>query len=121
MTTHQEIFAVIMSVTIFVVIITLVRNRKLKEEFSWLWLLIGVAVIIPVFWYDFLVKLTSWIGAVEATTTLFIFSILFLFFIALHSAIKVSQMSIQLKNLAQQISLLEAEKDRISKHIEEHT
>lgn len=79
MTTHQEIFAVIMSVMIFVVIIALVRNRKLKEEFSWLWLLIGIAFLVPVFWYDFLLQLTAWIGAIEATTTLFIFSILFCF------------------------------------------
>lgn len=114
MTTHQEIFAVIMSVMIFVVIIALVRNRKLKEEFSWLWLLIGLAVLIPVFWYDFLLQLTDLIGAVEATTTLFIFSILFLFFIALHSAIKLSQLSNQLKNLGQKVSILEAEKDLTS-------
>ena len=109
MTIHQKIFAIIISFTIFVVIISLVRNRKLREEFSWLWLLTGVVIFVLAVWYDLLVKLTALIGAVAPTTTLFIFSIIFLVLIALHFAIKISQLSDQLKNLAQKISLLEAQ------------
>lgn len=114
MTVHQKVFALIISFTIFVVIISLVRNRKLREEFSWLWLLTGVVVFVLALWYDLLVKLTALIGAVAPTTTLFIFSIIFLVFISLHFAIKVSQLSDQVKNLAQKISLLEAKIDHSS-------
>lgn len=109
MTVHQKVFALIISFTIFVAIISLVRNRKLREEFSWLWLLTGVVVFVLAVWYDLLVKLTALIGAVMPTTTLFIFSIIFLVFISLHLAIKVSQLSDQVKNLAQKVSLLEAQ------------
>lgn len=109
MTVHQKVFALIISFTIFVVIISLVRNRKLREEFSWLWLLTGVVVFVLAIWYDLLVKLTALIGAVTPTTTLFIFSIIFLIFISLHLAIKVSQLSDQVKNMAQKISLMEAQ------------
>jgi hypothetical protein len=114
MTPHQKIFAVIVSLAIFVVIITLVRNRKLKAEYSWLWLLAGLTIFVLVVWYDLLVKLTALIGAVEPTTTLFIFGIIFLIFVSLHFAIKLSQLSDQLKNLAQKISLLEAKIDHSS-------
>jgi hypothetical protein len=114
MTPHQKIFAVFVSIAIFVVIITLVRNRKLRAEYSWLWLLTGLVVFVLVVWYDLLVKLTALIGAVAPTTTLFIFSIIFLVFISLHFAIKISQLSDQLKNLTQKISLLEASIDRSS-------
>lgn len=111
MTMHQKVFALIISFTIFVVIISLVRNRKLREEFSWLWLLTGTVVFFLAIWYDLLVKLTALIGAVTPTTTLFIFSIIFLVFISLHLAIKVSQLSDQVKNMAQKVSLLEAKID----------
>jgi hypothetical protein len=111
MTLHQKIFAVFVSIAIFVVIISLVRNRKLRVEYSWLWLLTGFVVFVLVVWYDLLVKLTALIGAVAPTTTLFIFSIIFLVFVSLHFAIKISQLSDQLKNLAQKISLLEARID----------
>ena len=110
MTLHQKIFAVFVSLAIFVVIISLVRKRKLREEYSWLWLLTGFVIFVLVVWYDLLVKLTALIGAVAPTTTLFIFSIIFLVFVSLHFAIKISKLSDQLKNLAQKISLLEAQK-----------
>ncbi len=115
MTVHQKVFAIIISITIFVVIISLVRNRKLREEFSWLWLLTGFVIFVLAVWYDLLVKLTALIGAVAPTTTLFIFSIIFLVFTALHFAIKVSQLSDQVKNLVQKISLLEAQIDKSSR------
>ncbi len=58
MTLHQKIAAVFISLSIFAVIICLVRNRKLHEEYSWLWLLTGFALTLLVVWYDLLVKLT---------------------------------------------------------------
>ncbi|MBN1664767.1 MAG: DUF2304 domain-containing protein [Deltaproteobacteria bacterium] len=114
MTPHQKIFAISVSLAIFVVIIALVRNRKLRAEYAWLWLLTGLVVFVLVVWYDLLVALTALIGAVAPTTTLFIFSIIFLVFISLHFAIKISRLSNQVKNLAQKISLLEAGKERSS-------
>jgi len=107
MTLHQKIFAIIVSLAIFVVIISLVRNRKLRAEYSWLWLLTGFVIFVLAVWYDLLVKLTALIGAVAPTTTLFIFGIVFLVLVSLHFAIKISQLSDQVKNLAQKISLLE--------------
>ena len=88
----------------------LVKKRKLREEYSWLWLLTGFVMLVLVLWYDLLLYITDLIGAVTATTTLFIFGIIFLILIALHFAIKISSLSDQVKNLAQQVSLLEAEK-----------
>ena len=108
---QQKIFAIIASLSIFVVIVYLVKKGKLKEEYSWLWLLTGAVILLLVVWYDLLLLLTDLIGAVTATTTLFIFGIVFLMLITLHFAIKISTLSDQVKNLAQKLSLLEAEKD----------
>ena len=108
---QQKIFAIIASLSIFVVIVYLVKKGKLKEEYSWLWLLTGAVILLLVVWYDLLLFLTNLIGAVTATTTLFIFGIVFLMLITLHFAIKISTLSDQVKNLAQKLSLLEAEKD----------
>ena len=108
---QQKIFAIIASLTIFVVIVYLVKKGKLKEEYSWLWLLTGAVILLLVVWYDLLLWLTDLIGAVMATTTLFIFGIVFLMLITLHFAIKISSLSDQVKNLAQKLSILEAEND----------
>jgi len=110
MTIQQKIFAVFASILIFVVIINLVKNKKLKEEYSWLWLLTGVVIIMLVLWYDVLLMLTHLIGAVLPTTTLFIFAILFLICLALDFAIKISKLTDQVKNLSQNVSIMEADR-----------
>ena len=113
---QQKIFAIIASLAIFVVIIYLVKKGKLREEYSWLWLLTGAVVLVLVIWYDLLLFLTKLIGAVTPTTTIFIFGIVFLMFISLHFAIKISSLSDQVKNLAQKLSLHEAEKEGKDDH-----
>ncbi len=113
---QQKIFAIIASLAIYVVIIYLVKKGKLREEYSWLWLLTGAVIILLVIWYDLLLFLTNLIGAVSATTTIFIFGIVFLMFISLHFAIKISSLSDQVKNLAQKLSLYEAEKEGKDDH-----
>ncbi len=113
MTVQQKIFGVLVSVLIFIVIVRLVKNGKLREEYSWLWLLTGCIILGLVLWYDALLFLTRVIGAVLPTTTLFIFAILFLVLIALHFAIRISALNNQVKNLAQHVCLLESRiKDR---------
>lgn len=110
---QQKIFAISASMVIFIVIINLVKNGKLKEEYSWLWLLTGFVIIILALWYDLLLALTHLIGAVLPTTTLFIFAIIFLISIALHFAIKISMLTDQVKNLSQEIALINS--DRLNK------
>jgi hypothetical protein len=110
---QQKIFAIFASMVIFIVIINLVKNGKLKEEYSWLWLLTGFVIIILALWYDLLLALTHLIGAVLPTTTLFIFAIIFLISIALHFAIKISMLTDQVKNLSQEIALINS--DRLNK------
>lgn len=103
---RQKIFAIIASLLIMLVVFELVRRRKLREEYSWLWLLTGVVIILLVLWYDFLIFLTHLIGAIAPTTTLFIFGLLFLMLISLHYSIQISKLSHQVKELGQQLAML---------------
>jgi hypothetical protein len=111
MTLPQKIFAVITCLLLFAIILYLVKKGKLREEFSWLWLLTGLVLLVLVLWYDILLFFTKLIGAVLPTTTLFLFGIVFLILLSLHFAIKISILTDQVKNLAQKLSLLEAQKD----------
>jgi hypothetical protein len=103
---HQKIFAILASFLIMAVVVELVRRRKLKEEYSWLWLLTGGMIILLVVWYDLLVALTALIGAIAPTTTLFIFGLIFLMLISLHYSIQISRLSRQVKNMAQELAIL---------------
>ena len=108
---QQKIFAILASIFLMLVVVELVRRRKLREEYSWLWLLTGGIIILLVVWYDLLLFITHLIGAVAPTTTLFIFGLLFLMLISLHYSIQISKLSHQVKEMAQQLALLKGRVD----------
>lgn len=115
MTPHQTVFALITSVVVFLLIVELVRRRLLREEYATLWLVTGAAMLGLVVWYDLLLLVTRLIGAVTPSTTLFLCSILFLLAIAVHYSVIVSRLTTQVKNLAQEVAILSAEREQARK------
>lgn len=106
---RQKIFALSVCFVIFIFIIELVRRRRLKEEYSILWFFASISMFILVIKYDWLGALTTFIGAGLPTSTLFIGSLIFLMLVAVQFSIKISELSEQIKNLAQDNALLRAE------------
>ena len=102
----QKIVAIMIAVSIFIVILELVRKRKLREEYSWLWLLTGTILIVLTVWYDLLLQITWVIGAVLPTSTIFLFAIIFLMLVCIQFSVKISALTNQLKDLTQEITLL---------------
>ena len=109
MPVRQQIFALAISFLVFVFTIDLVRKRRLREEYSVLWLATSLTMFVLVIKYDWLVAITEFIGAALPTTTLFVCSIIFLMLIAVQFSIKISRLTDQVKNLAQENALLRAE------------
>lgn len=105
----QKIFALLICSVVFVVTLNLVRKRRLREEYSVLWLVTSLLMFVLVIRYEWLVALTGFIGAGLPTTTLFIGALVFLMLIAVQFSIKISQLTGQVKNLAQENALLRAE------------
>ena len=106
MPVSQKVFALLICCLVFVVTVNLVRKRRLREEYSVLWLATSLLMFVLVIRYDWLVALTGFIGAGLPTSTLFICSIIFLILIAVQFSIKVSLLSDQVKDLAQENALL---------------
>lgn len=108
----QKHFALLICCLVFIYTVNLVRRRKLREEYSVLWLATSVLMFVLVLRYEWLEALTRLIGAGLPTTTLFICSIIFLMLIAVQFSIKLSNLTNQVKNLAQENALLRAERGR---------
>jgi len=106
---QQKIFALIVSVMVFIVVVDMVRRRRLREEYSVLWLVTSVVMFVLVFRYEWLVALTTAIGAGLPTTTLFLFSIIFLMLLSVQFCIKISKLTDQVKNLSQENALMKME------------
>ncbi|MEA3364900.1 MAG: DUF2304 domain-containing protein [Candidatus Hydrogenedentes bacterium] len=110
METRQKVLALIFGVSLLIVIIELVRRRKLKEEYSWLWILAGVAVLVLGMSHTALMTVTRFIGAGFPASTLFFFGIFFVLALSLQFSVKISRLENQVKNLAQELALLRAQK-----------
>jgi hypothetical protein len=109
---RQQVFALIISLLVFIFTIDMVRKRRLREEYSVLWLATSLTMFVLVIRYDWLVAITTFIGAALPTTTLFIASIIFLMLTAVQFSIKISKLTDQVKNLAQDNALLRAMVER---------
>ena len=112
MTPTQRVFAILTSIATLAFIVELVRRRRLKEEYSWLWITTGVGMVVLASWYGLIERITHLIGAVTVTTTLFLFALLFLLVINVHFSTVISRLTQQVRRLAQEIAILSAERDQ---------
>jgi hypothetical protein len=109
MPTRQVVFFLGLTGLLLAVVLELVRRRTLRVEYSWLWIASCVTTIALILRYDLLVGLTDLVGAVVPTSTLFFLCILYLALLCLHYSIRISRMTHQIKDLAQEVALLRAE------------
>jgi hypothetical protein len=106
--TRVRLIAVGGSLLLLLMIIDLVRRRRLKEEYSVLWILTALGLLVLAAWYDLLQEVTKAIGGVAPSSTLFFFGLLFVFFMLLHFSVRVSALERRLTSLVQEIGLLGA-------------
>ena len=89
---ETRIIAVGASLGILALVVELVRRRRLKEEYSVLWVLTALVLLVLSLWYALLLKITTLIGAVLPSSTLFFFGLVFALLMLLHFSVRVSSM-----------------------------
>ncbi len=112
MTPVQRAFAILTSLATLVFIVELVRRRRLKEEYSWLWIVTAAGMLLLSSWYGLIELVTRAIGSKTVTTTLFLFGLLFLLVISVHFSTMISRLTQQVRRLTQEIAILSAERDQ---------
>ena len=104
---RAQVVAVAGCILLFVFVLELVRRRRLKEEYSILWMAVSLGTAVLAAWGGLLLGITRLVGAYSANSVIFFFGLLFLLAVVLHLTVKVSGLSEQNKDLAQQLALLE--------------
>jgi hypothetical protein len=106
MPAETRILAVAGSLFVLGLIVELVRRRQLKEEYSLLWILTAIVLLVFAVWYELLLKVTDLIGAVLPSSTLFFFGLVFVLLMLLHFSVRVSMLERRITALVQEIGLL---------------
>jgi len=109
---EQKPFAIVAALVLAGLIVFLIRRRKLREEYALLWLMVAAAIIGLALFYPLLEWLTRLIGAVDPTSTLFIFSLIFLLVVSIHFSVAHSRLKDQIRDLTQEIAMLREEIER---------
>jgi hypothetical protein len=108
---RQKILAAACGIGLLFAIIELVRRRRLKEEYSVLWIVAGIAIVVIGLNYALLERITQFIGAGLTSSTLFFFGIFFVLALSLQFSVKISRLETQVKNFAQELAIVNADKD----------
>ncbi len=98
-----------MAVGLLIFIIETVRRRKLREEYAWLWVLIGIIILVLSLWEESLRVITGFLGIELPINTVFFFGLMFVVFINLHFSVKISQLTNQVKRLTQELAIKKEE------------
>lgn len=104
--TKTRILAIAGSLVLLLVVIDLVRRRRLKEEYSVLWVAASVVLLILAAWFELLEWITTAIGGVALSSTLFFFALLFVFFMLLHFSVRISALERRFTALVQEMGLI---------------
>lgn len=105
MPSNQKLLAAVMAAALLIFIVETVRRRKLREEYAWLWVLIGAIILILALWPALLQLITGLLGIELPVNTVFFFGLMFMVFINLHFSVKISHLTNQVKRLTQELAL----------------
>ena len=97
----------VLSAGLFVVVIDLVRRKLLRIEYSWLWVITGVAILLLVL--TRLLDVVAGVIGARVPQALFFMGVLFLTLINVHYSVAISRLTNQARNLSQELALLKHE------------
>ncbi|MGE4357176.1 MAG: DUF2304 domain-containing protein [Candidatus Omnitrophota bacterium] len=110
-----QMISVAVSLLLLLVVLRLIKTKHLKIEYSILWLLTASVLVVLSFSRSFLEKIARWLGVYYPPSLLFLFGFLFSLAIILHFSVVVSKLSEMNKELAQQLSILRLELEKMIK------
>ncbi len=106
-----QIIAILVSLLFLLYIVRLIIRGKLREEYSIVWIVCTIILILFSLWRDGLELIADFVGVYEAPNLVFTGAIFAILIYLLHLSIVVSKLHSQNKQLAQEIALL---KNKIS-------
>ena len=94
------------SAGLLVYILEMVRRRRLREEYSILWLFGSVVILVLSLKQDWLISLARAVGIAYPPSFLFLVGILFILLILINFSIAISRLHQMNKKMAQEIALM---------------
>ena len=115
----MQYIAIIGSVVLLVFILNLIRRKRIKEEYSLLWLFLSFVFILFSVWREGLDYISRLMGVAYPPAALFLILLMAIFMILIQFSIIISRQTENNKNLTQEHGLLKFEHENLKKRVEE--
>ena len=113
-----QYFAIIASIGLFAYIFYLVRNKRIKEEYSLLWLFFSIVFIFFSIWRHGLEYFAKLVGIAYPPAALFILLLLAIFLILIEFSRIISRLTDRNISLAQELAILKMEIEKLKKKMD---
>ena len=110
-----NLFAIIGSIILLMIILELIRRRYLRERYSLIWIVTGALFLLLSIRVDILEKISNLLGFTVPSNALFFFGIIFLLLIVLGLSVITSRLADKNKVLTQEVVLLKRRVDDLEK------
>ncbi|MBN1768110.1 MAG: DUF2304 domain-containing protein [Prolixibacteraceae bacterium] len=101
-----QLISIIISVTLFIFVFNLVRKRRLKTEYSLIWLIVATVFIIFSFWKYGIDWLAGVMGIAYAPSVLFLMLLFGIVMLLIEFSLIISKQAEKIKILSQELGLM---------------
>lgn len=95
-----------LAVAILVLVILVVRARRLRVEYSLLWIFAAIGVLVSTIFYPAVEFVAPFLGIIYTPSAVFFLGILFLVLVTFHLSVKLSKLENDRVRMAQTIALM---------------
>jgi hypothetical protein len=108
-----QLISIALTVAFLLVIFRLVARKKLREEFSLIWLFCAIFLNVFAFWRKGIDTIADYFGVFYGPSIIYLVLFLAIIVYCLHLSILLTRQREQIKNLTQEMAIMQADK-RIS-------
>ncbi len=103
-----QLFFVVVTSVIVLGVFNLLRSRRMREKYAFLWMLVGLAIIVLAALPSLLQVLAHALGFQLPSNFLFLLAIMLLLGVSLHLSLEVSRLEDETRVLAEDVAILNA-------------
>ena len=113
MSDYSRIIIFLISLSLVILILFFTSKRKLSIKYSILWIISSSVILIFTTWIKLADQITGFLGVGHSPSFYFFLAIIFLLVIVIYFSVELSRITIQIKDLIQEISLLKKTNEKI--------
>ena len=117
--TRTHVFAILSGLGLLLFVLEMVRRRRLREEYSWVWLLTAIGYFLVAAWPALSVWVARILGLTGPGSAFTVLGLFFLFVLSIQFSVQISRLTEQNKDLAQHVAILDSEVQRLSELLDE--